>query len=173
MLLFACSCSGVSTYPPTSSRERQHSSRGPSEEEQKAQGLRWLSSFLCISVFSFSSFPLNLSVNRCFFIFFLFNFYFCCHLFPVSLRPSFLSVSIPYTIGSVICLEPPWTWDGYNSTCVFSISPRVAIFPPSQSVCLSCPAALPVFSPPSSSTLRAFQKSHKSFLPCRRVVSSV
>lgn len=85
---------------------------------------------------------------HCFHFFFFFpNFYLLCHPFPVSIRPSFflsyqpptlcqffsflLSLSVTYTIGSVIVLEPPQTWDGYISVlCVFSISPTVAIFSP-------------------------------------------
>lgn len=81
------------------------------------------------------------------FIFSFSIFYFLCHPFPVSIRPSFflsyqpptlshffsflLSLSVTYTSGSVIVLEPPQTWDGYISVlCVFSISPTVAIFFP-------------------------------------------
>lgn len=60
----------------------------------------------------------------------------------------------------------------------FPISPRVSVFPPSTlSVCpsvtlLPSPAALPLHAPLLAVPLRAFQDSHKSFLPSKLAVSS-
>lgn len=123
----------------------------------KAQGLRQLSSFFAFLFFFLEHFPLKLYVSTdVFLLFSLFSFSLekivlflvqpvsgfyrslvlavvpASHFSSVSLFSSFLlSLFVTYTIGSVIVLEPPQTWDGYISVlCVFSISPTVAIFSP-------------------------------------------
>lgn len=85
--------------------------------------------------------------------------------------------------GSVMVLEAQQT-RGERSPVVhvkaaaFPISPRVSVFPSSLCVCPSVvalpprPAALPLRTPLLPVPLRAFQGSHKSFLPRKLAVSS-
>lgn len=117
----------------------------------------------------------------------------CVHPSPVSPSLStsfyfFLFYAILFSLptDSVMVLEAQQT-RGERSPVVhvkaaaFPISPRVSVFPSSLCVCPSvalkvalppCPAALPLRTPLLPVPLRAFQGSHKSFLPRKLVVSS-
>lgn len=115
----------------------------------------------------------------------------CLHLSPVC--PSLLLFFLTFFFYAILLSLTHRPCDGNLRPCrplgehspavhiqaaAFPISPRVSVFPPSTlSVCPSAtlrpsPAALPLHASLLLVPLRAFQDSHKSFLPSKLVVSS-
>lgn len=156
-------------YKLPASRKRQQSSQVPSEGAQKAQGHHSLSSFLsAFLLFLLYYFALKLaflSTEHFFLLLFSCSFFstfissatnilfrfvlrsFCLKTshFISNFCLLFIFLSVTYNY-SVIVL-PPQTLDGYNSVlCVFSISPRVAIFFPHRLSTMSCSLAVPLTS---------------------------
>lgn len=175
-------CCKLSSWNRKKASEEPVTIRG----KTKAQGLRQLSSFFAFLFLFLEHFPLKLYVSTDgFLLFSLFSFS-CATRFYRSLVLAVVTVhfiSVPLFSFISFCYLYHWLcnctgapadlgWIYFCALCVFH-QPHSGYFFPSPSVCLPCPAALLVLSPPSSCTQRAFQKSHKSSLPRRLVLSSV